>query len=82
MDDLNGEMVLMLHPRQGVLLHSLSFEKPALVSRSTWRSAAGEQFDTPAGAKRLAGVPLGGSTEGAVAHQLRATMRHLMRNAR
>jgi len=80
MEDLNGEMILMLHPRQGVLLHSLSFEKPALVSSSTWRSASGDQFEGPPGVKRL--MPADGSTEAAVAHQLRATMRTLMKNAR
>ena len=82
MNDMNGEMMLMLDPRQGALLHSLSFAKPALVSSSTWRSSTGEELESAIGAKQFPNSPLDGTSEAAVAHQLRSTMRHLMKNTR
>ena len=81
MEDVVGEMMLILHPRQGVLLHSLRFEKPSQVSSQV--SGHVQDFGASGGTpKALPSWPLEGSGEAVVAHQLRRAMRYLMNSAR
>ena len=72
-DQLPGEMILTLHPRQGLILHSFRFQRPSEI-----RTNEEQLPELSVGVRPSFSFASVGSTEAAVTQQLRRAIRMIL----